>query len=55
MNLKVMHKWKSRGDKVKWVKIYVAIGMAIMGFCLAYNSMASDEKERKAVEAAKRC
>jgi hypothetical protein len=38
---------------MKSAKIYVVIGMAILGFCLSYNSMASEEKEDKAVEAAK--
>ena len=38
---------------MKSVKIYTVIGTAILGLCLSYNSMASEEKEDKAVEAAK--
>ncbi len=38
---------------MKSAKIYAVIGMAILGLCLSYNSMASEEKEDKAVEAAK--
>jgi hypothetical protein len=38
---------------MKSAKIYAVIAMAIFGLCLSYNSMASAEKENKAVEAAK--
>lgn len=38
---------------MKSAKIYAVIGVAILGLCLSYNLMASEDKEGKAVEAAK--
>lgn len=38
---------------MKSAKICAVIGMVILWLCLSYNSMASEEKEGKAVEAAK--
>ena len=34
-------------------KIYAVIGMAILGLCVSYNSIASEETEEEAVEKAK--
>ncbi len=39
---------------MKNVKMYAVIGMIILGLCLSYNAMASEEKENKAVEAAEK-
>lgn len=38
---------------MKLVKIYVAIGIAILGICFSSSSIASEEKEAQALEAAK--
>ena len=39
---------------MKGVKIYAVIGMAVLGLLLSYTSMASEEKENRAVEAAEK-
>jgi hypothetical protein len=39
---------------MKSVKMYAVIGMIILGLCLSYNAMASEEKENKAVETAEK-
>ncbi|CAB1065470.1 hypothetical protein D1BOALGB6SA_10267 [Olavius sp. associated proteobacterium Delta 1] len=35
-----------------YIKIYAVIGVAILGLCFSYSSIASEEKEEKAVAAA---
>jgi len=39
---------------MKSTKIWAMIGIVILGFCLSDNSMASDDKTGKAIEAAKK-
>jgi hypothetical protein len=38
---------------MKCARMYAAIGMTIWGLCFSFNSIASEEKEEEAVEAAK--
>ena len=48
-----MQKFKG-AKRMKGVKIYAVIGMAVLGLLLSYTSMASEEKENRAVEAAEK-